>query len=376
MKEIVALMLLLLTLPALFELVLVTIGALFPVKREKSMPASGSFAVVIAAHNEEKNLRDTLESIKNCRGSFDIVVVADNCTDDTAAIASSLGAKVLQRQDQERRGKGYALDYAFENLDYDYYVVVDADTVVDPCTVEQLRCHFGAGADAVQLPYTVRNPAESVRSSLLDLALTGFNVIRPKGRSFFGLSAGIVGNGFALSRETLEKVPYQAGSIVEDLEYHLKLVQSGLVVRFATGASVRALMPTQGKASFTQRGRWEGGRLRVAVDYAPKLGRALLKGNLAILEPLLDLVTLPLGQLSMLVLVGLILGTFSSYFTFLLAILIFHVAVSVGHMRSKPSLKTWAYIPVYCLWKVAVMMRIGHFSRKQASWVRTEREEL
>ena len=207
MKEIVTLILFVITLPALLELALVTIGAVIPQKEKKGGGAQGSFAVIIPAHNEEGNLRATVESLKKCVSDFDIVVIADNCTDNTAQVTKDLGVQLLKRDDLSKKGKGYALDFAFTSLEnYDYFLVIDADTEVEPGVIEEVQNLFGAGADAVQLPYTVKNVSESPRSALMELALTAFNVVRPKGRNGWRLSAGIVGNGFALSRTTLEKV--------------------------------------------------------------------------------------------------------------------------------------------------------------------------
>jgi hypothetical protein len=82
---------------------------------------------------------------------------------------------------------------------------------------------FAGGADAVQCRYTTLNVDASLRTRLMNVSLMAFNALRPRGRSAMGLSAGILGNGFALSAETLRPVPYTADSVVEDLEYHLLL---------------------------------------------------------------------------------------------------------------------------------------------------------
>src|SRR6185369_8853223 len=111
----------------------------------------------------------------------------------------------------------------------------------------------------------------------------------------WGLSVGILGNGFALTGETLRAVPYDARSVVEDLEYHLRLVRAGSRVRFAATTSVWGEMPAGGSGVTTQRARWEGGRFRMIAEQAPALFREVLAGRLTLLEPLLELLLLPLA---------------------------------------------------------------------------------
>src|SRR5262249_22466160 len=146
------------------------------------------------------------------------------------------GAIVLERNDLSARGKGYALAHAFQRLmsePWDAFLVVDADTLVSTNLIDECAELIEGGAEAVQARYLVRNPDDGPRTRLLNVALLACNHIRPKGRDRLGLSCGLYGNGFALNRSCLEQIPYHAFSIVEDLEYHLRLVLNGVSVRYA-----------------------------------------------------------------------------------------------------------------------------------------------
>ena len=178
---------------------------------------------------------------------------------------------------------------------FDAFVVVDADSEVSSNFLTAIAVRFEGGADAAQCRYIVRNSGDSIRTRLMNVALFGFNVLRPRGRDRLGLSAGIYGNGFALSAATLRAVPYTAASVVEDLEYHLALIRARRRVQFIDTAAVYGDMPVAGTGVKTQRARWEGGRLRMMVEKVPGLARDVLRGRFRSVEPALDLLLLPLA---------------------------------------------------------------------------------
>jgi len=374
------------SLPGTLELLLLTLGAAFPVRRRGKTAALPSttfrLAVVIPAHNEAEQIGIPVASLARAEhAGIEVVtvVVADNCTDRTADEAAKAGARVLTRFNDEMRGKGYALDFAFQTLQpegYDGYLVIDADSEVARNTLTEVVAMLRDGADAVQCRYMVRNPGQSVRTRLMNVALMAFNVLRPRGRDRWGLSAGINGNGFALSAETLRRVSYGAASLVEDLEYHLDLVRVGRKVRFADAAAVYGEMPVSGKGVKTQRTRWEGGRFRMLSERAPSLAIEVLRGKISLLEPLADLLLLPLAFHVTLLLIALIPSDGPSRFLGLagLAVLAIHLPMAIyvggGGMREAGALAT---APFYVLWKLLMLPAVLRSSRGKAIWVRTER---
>lgn len=343
-----------------------------------------AMAIIVPAHNESSGIALTLENLCDIArrdGAASVVVIADNCTDDTADIARKLGARVLVREDEVRRGKGYALDFAFRTLAREQlqgYVVIDADTVADANLLDAIRQRFAAGALAVQTRYTVLNADQSPRTRLAELALCAFNCLRPRARHALGLSAGILGNGFALRRSVLEQIPYTATSVVEDLEYHLNLIERGIRVHFADETTVRGEMPVAAAGQRTQRSRWEGGRLRMLLDHGGTLARRTLGGQFRFLEPLLDLLLLPLAYHTLLLLSLLLfpMAWAKALGLFGLLVLAGHVTIAarVGGLSPARVALIALHLPKYLAWKLSMLRGTVGASRVSTRWVRTDRE--
>jgi cellulose synthase/poly-beta-1,6-N-acetylglucosamine synthase-like glycosyltransferase len=374
-----------LTLPGTIELLILTIAGILPARTERTTSPRKIYriAVVMPAHNEEGGVANAVASLERCLRAdsrHSIVVVADNCNDHTAERARAAGARVILREDHTRHGKGYALEYAFGILlgeGCDAVAVVDADSAVEPGFLAEIEQILAGGADAVQSRYGVLNPGASMRTRLMNVALLAFNVLRPRGRERLGLSVGILGNGFALTRDTLIAVPYDAHSVVEDLEYHLRLVRAGKVVRFADRTAVWGEMPAGGSAASTQRTRWEGGRIRMIREQAPILLADLAAGRFRMAEPLLELLLLPLAFHAALLVLALALpfAPVRWYAAAALALIGAHVcaAIAVGG-GTIADLVALAFAPPYIVWKLALAPAIGKAARKDADWVRTARQ--
>ena len=377
--------LLLASLPGTVELALVTFAGMFPLRDREDGAAVPirKLAVVIPAHNEAGAIVRCIRSVAECMRpegvEVAIVVVADNCTDATADLSRAANARVLVRRNLQNRGKGFALEFAFSQLmdeGFDVFFVVDADSVVDTNLIVEAVRLFRAGADGVQARYVVLNNDASLRTRLMSVALMAFNVLRPRGRERMHLSVGIFGNGFALSRATLKAVPYDAHSLVEDLEYHLRIVEAGRKIRFADRARVRADMPVEGRGVSSQRARWEGGRLAVAIQHLPKLIAAVFRGDWPMLEPALELMLLPLA-FHVAVLVGTLVTPHRAARIFAvcsLAIVVVHViaGVIVGG-GNRDDFRALLATPFYIMWKLMTAPKILRSARAGTPWVRTDR---
>jgi cellulose synthase/poly-beta-1,6-N-acetylglucosamine synthase-like glycosyltransferase len=366
------------TVPGTIELSMLTIGSLLYKNKKRNAPhrALARLAIVVPAHNESACIADCIRSLKRCDG-FDtlatIFVVADNCSDDTAQVAREAGAQVLERTDARLRGKGHALNFAFGQLVnryFDGFVVVDADSEVEPNFIREFAVAFALGAQSLQCPYLVSKPEAA---PLFDLALRAFNLVRPRGRETFRLSAGILGNGFGLSRHVLERVPYTADSVVEDLEYHIQLVQAGVRVEHLSTTCVRGAMPDSEAGRASQRARWEGGRLRMILEKGPWLLGKVLTGRLRHLELLLELLTFPLAFHAMFLIASAMLVRSSLSILGLLTLAL-HVAAAIQAGPSlKGDLKTLLRVPGYLVWKIMQLPGIMRASSRTTAWVRTAR---
>lgn len=373
------------TLPGTLALAVLTGAGVWPhaekgPSQQKNPSGKLRLAVIIPAHNEEKIIGRTLLSLRECPFSKEmsqIIVVADNCSDGTAQVAEKSGVRVLVREDCGRRGKGYALDYAFKILlqeNFDAFIVVDADTAVEPNFLVAMQQKFLEGAEAVQALYGVLDSGNSIRIRLMKVAFFAMNILRPRGRNRLGFSAGILGNGFGLRRECLETVPYEAGSIVEDLEYHLNLVQAGKTVHFVDKTRVLAIMPEGGTGYRTQRMRWEGGRLGLFFRRAPLLFGELSRGKWRLVEPLFDLLTMPLATHCLVLFFLCLLPGFFNYAVLGLTVVAIHVlvAIIVGKGDWKDLFVVF-YVPVYVVWKATIFPATLKAASKKTPWIRTKR---
>jgi cellulose synthase/poly-beta-1,6-N-acetylglucosamine synthase-like glycosyltransferase len=374
----------LVTAPGTVELAFLTLSGLAP---RRPLPASADCAplrlcIVVPAHNEETGIAACVASLLACAtGTHEVTVavIADNCSDATVEQARCAGARVLERQDADRRGKGYALDHAFALLlpeGYDAFLIVDADTAVEENFILAAAALFASGADALQCRYLAGNPEESIRARLMHVAWLAFNILRLRGREYWGLSVGILGNGFGLSRRTLEQVPFDAGSIAEDLEYHLRLVKAGLRVSYCENTTVWSAVPNQGRAAAGQRARWEGGRFRMIREQTPGLALEVLQGRLKLLEPLLELLLLPLAFHVFLLLCLLVVPYWLTQIIALagLGLVGLHVgaALYVGKAGWRDGLVLLA-APFYIVWKLTLGRKLLQSASAAAAWERTER---
>jgi 1,2-diacylglycerol 3-beta-glucosyltransferase len=354
-------------------------------------PPQTRFDVIVPAHDEELGIAATVESLLAVDYPAHlrrVIVVADNCHDATVARARDAGALVLERNDDSRHGKGYALEYAFERSLRDgladAVAIVDADTLVTPNLLRALAARFGHGALAAQVTYSVANRTASWRTRLMHIAFTLFHDVRSRARERLGVSAGLRGNGMAFASALLREVPHDAFSIVEDVEYGIRLGLAGHRVEFVGEAQVLGQMVASERGSRSQRRRWEGGRCALARLHAPTL---LLRGfelrSLLLLDLAADLLVPPLtyvvsaAAVGVVVASGWVLAGHGAWWVLApwaaaLAGLAVYVVRGVWLARVGPRVVLdllWA--PVYMAWKVVLAILD---SSKSPSWVRTSRE--
>lgn len=347
------------------------------------------FDVIVPAYNEESVIAAVIASLKRIDWPADryrVVVVADNCTDATAEIAALAGAHVMQRRDLENRGKGYALDFAFQASRArewaDAVVIVDADAQVSPNILESFARRIELGEQAVQAHYGVSNTDASWRTRLLSIAKAAFHIVRSRGRERLRLSCGIRGNGWCVTHALLGQVPYRAFSLTEDLEYGIALGMAGFRVAYADEAHSDAEMVSGEKDSRKQRQRWEHGRFQLMRSKTlPLLGQAWGRRSRVCLDLALDLLVLPLSYVALNVAVFLVLAVFaggrvSAAWEWLgvgccIALMV-HILrgwqLSGAGMRGLLDL---CRAPFFLAWKLMVMLG-GRAESKE--WVRTKRE--
>jgi 1,2-diacylglycerol 3-beta-glucosyltransferase len=386
-------LLLVVSLPVLMAASYLLLATLLSARPERSTPgeAQRRFRFVVPAHNESAGIAATVQSLLGVdypASLFDVLVVADNCDDDTAEQARAAGATVLERQDKERRGKGYALLLAFSSLpaEVDAVVVVDADTLVSPNLLRAFAQRRELGAAAVQADYAVRNPNASWRTRLIAIAFGAFHIVRSRARERLGLSCGLRGNGMCFSAALLAEIPHDAFSIVEDVEYGLRIGEAGHRVHYADEAHVYGEMVSTAAAASSQRRRWEEGRKELVRRNGLRLLRAgIAKGNRVLFDLALDLLVPPLSRIAVSAVLGACLALLLTFFKrgpawslpsfgFSVAAIVLYVlrgwSVSGTGVRGLVDL---GLAPAYVAWKASLRLRKA--SRPTSSWVRTKREQ-
>ncbi|HEY7147924.1 MAG TPA: glycosyltransferase family 2 protein [Gaiellaceae bacterium] len=284
---------------AALYLLVPAVVALFHRERRPSSRGEADVVALIPAHDEEGTIAHCVQAFEEQtypRERYRIVVVADNCTDATAAVAARAGAEVLVRDEPDARGKGRALRWAMDRLlardePPDAVVVVDADTTPDPDLLTALVARFEDGAQAVQGESLIVGDG-SAQQELRAAAFLLVNRARPTGRAMLGLAPDLAGNGMLFARGLLEEHPWSAFSSTEDLEYGLELRAAGVDPVFARGAIVRSPAAPHGRAAEAQQMRWEGGKLHLARTHVPRL---LARGHV---DAAIELAIPPLGYLA------------------------------------------------------------------------------
>ena len=289
---------------------LVTISALTRPGQADGAPSASTrrFVILVPAHNEEAGITRALRSfdvLDYPTELFGVHVVADNCTDATAAVVRSAGYECHDRSGSAQPGKGPALNWLLDRLIdrgvlFDSVVIVDADTSLDPEFLRHIAAAMDAGATVAQGFYGVRDVAGSSSSALRYAALACRHHLRPLGRTRLGGSSGLYGNGMAFDRDLMSGRRW-SGHLTEDMEFQMDLVLDGRRVAYVPGARLEAEMPGSLETSTSQNERWELGRIQVARTYLPRfldrLRQGANPGRAADLDAIFDLLVPPLSVL-------------------------------------------------------------------------------
>lgn len=252
---------------------------LFRKKNKKVYEPKNKFALLIAAHNEEVVIGSLIESMLQLnypKELYDVFVIADNCTDNTASIAKKYGVNVCERFSKDKRGKGYALEWMFDKLfkmeeKYDAVAIFDADNLVHKDFLREMNSKMQEGYKVVQGYIDSKNPSDSWIAACYSIAFWTQNRMFQLARQNVGFSNQIGGTGFVVETETLKELGWGATCLTEDLEFTCKLVLNGEKVGWAHDAIIYDEKPLKLGQSWTQRKRWMQGFADVASRYFFKL---------------------------------------------------------------------------------------------------------
>ena len=279
----------------------IMVAALLPRKRFPKQPPKTRFAVVIAARNEAPVIGDTVRQLlrQNYPGSlYDIYVVPNNCTDATAEVAARAGATVLECT-APVHDKGGALRFTFQALahkDYDAYCVFDADNQVAPDFLSRMNDAFLAGARIAKGIHRASNPTDSYLAGCYDLYFENFHLMFSRPRARLGLSAKLMGTGFAVSQELLDEMGgFNTKTLTEDTEFAVLCAIHGERIWYVPDAITFDEQPNDFWVSSIQRRRWSSGVIKTLLAYWPELIRACFKRGRGLF--CLDMLVMLLGPI-------------------------------------------------------------------------------
>lgn len=260
----------------------------YRVKAKPQFAPQKSFAILVAAHNEEQvvgALIDNLKKLDYPKELYDVFVICDNCTDRTADITRSKGAYACERHNAKLRGKGYAIEWMLKELwkkprSYDAIVMFDADNLVNPDYLTLMNNDLCNGSKVIQAYLDTKNPNDSWITAAYAVTYWYCNRLWQLPRQNLGLANFLGGTGMCFDTNLLKEIGWGATSLVEDLEFTMRCVQRGINPTFNYDAKVYDEKPLTFKASAKQRLRWMQGHFDVARRYSfPLLWQGLKEGS-------------------------------------------------------------------------------------------------
>jgi len=381
-----------LSLPAVV-LFVETLAALNPYRdllRAEPLHASKKVAVVIPAHNESAGVLPTLSDLQPQLGDGDrLLVVADNCTDDTAAVAAQAGAEVLVRNNLSKIGKGYALAHAVAHLRHstpDFVLFIDADCRIQNDMVQRLKQMCALTDRPVQACFLMVAPSKaSVDHRIAEFFWLVRNWVRPLGLAGLGFPVQLMGTGMIFPWHVIMEAPLAHGNLVEDLKLGLDLAADGYPPAFYPFVVGTSEFPMTKKGSDSQRQRWIQGHVSVIAGIVPLyLLRALLTRNVGLLALTLDVLVppfslfLPLLALSLVASLALLLLGFTTPVIICGAnVLIVALALFLSWLKFGREILPASEVGSAL---VSLMKRLTfygrlYFGRKASSWIRTDRSK-
>ncbi len=352
--------------------------------------AVGSYKILIPAHNESEVIAHTLTTLLQQKVPADsIIVVADNCTDDTAAIARKLNVVVLERFNDKLRGKGFALDYGITYLknqsQTDVLIILDADCEINNTSIHLLLSLCLTENRPIQALYLMRNHREhSLKQRIAGFAWLVKNKIRPIAVNKLGIPVTLTGSGMAFPWPVISTISIAHGNIVEDMQLGIDCTLKGFAPVFCEQAVVYSDFPEQLEAEKSQRTRWEHGHLSTIIQQVPKLiKQAIMQKDWCLLGLALDIGVPPLALLIMLAFTGTLLlavvafmtQSYFAFFVLLFSFLFFTLMLLMTWWKSGRdylSFKELHSIIQYIFSKIYIYLTF--IFKRQTSWIRTTRD--
>ena len=374
---------------------IISIASLFKIKEKKILfNKNHKFLVIIPAHNEQAVVGQLVQSLQEQtypKEMFDVYVIADNCTDNTAEIARKSGATVYERFDETKKTKGYALNWFLnkmmeEKKSYDALIIFDADNIVEKHFVEIMNKKLCQGETLVQGYRDIKNPEDTWVSGGYAIFYWMMNRLYHLARYNVGLSPLINGTAFMVKWELLIPSGWNTTTLTEDIEFSLINIAKGTKLGWAKDAIVYDEQPLTFKQSWTQRERWTVGHLQCVKGYTKDLATAVVKEKtLMNFDAFLYILGIPILLLTLLLLVVntifFMMGEMSLqdlmlnygqylFSTFIVPIFVAIFIILVDGRKLKPMLKAVFLFPIFMgSW---ILINLKSLIKPNTKWVKIE----
>ena len=373
-----------------------TIGffGMFRFKEKKILTPQKTFAVIVAAHNEEAVIGQLIQNLKELeypKELYDIFVIADNCIDKTAEVARNAGAIVCERFNDKDKGKGFALEWMFKKLfqmerDYDAVAVFDADNLVHPRFLLEMNNRLCKGDKIIQGYLDSKNPYDTWISGTFSIAFWVIDHVWHLAKTNIGLSSVLGGTGMVITTDVIRRHGWRATCLTEDMEYTMMSLVEGIKTTWAHDAIVYDEKPLTFMQSWNQRKRWAQGQFDVAHRFIPKMfvegikqrDIRILDGCLHLLQPHFLMIStvflvisyiqafVPAFYTSIYTLMPQQIITFVAFGQYILPVIIL--------LRIKVRWKAWFYLLLYPIFMYSwiPIVFLGFIHRDEHEWNHTK----
>ncbi|HEX2925408.1 MAG TPA: glycosyltransferase family 2 protein [Ruminiclostridium sp.] len=354
---------------------------------------ANSYAIIISAHNEQAVIENTIKSIREMDyplDKYEIFVIADNCSDNTAQKARESGASVYERTNLKENGKGQALKWMFNilaHLDrkYDAVVILDADNLVSEDFLKQIDKKMSQGYEVVQGYRDMKNPWESWITLSYSITYWLANRLCQLPRQYLGINCTLTGSGYAVSMSTLNKIGWNVDTLTEDVEFYFQLCLQNVKIGWAHEAVIYDEQPTTLSQSWRQRTRWMQGHFSCMFLYGKRVLKRFLEEKslqsfdslIMLLYPLFYVLAFMLmavrgigmivSQIGSISLHAIIAAILVSLFSTLLQNIYSLFFLANEKKANKKVILGLILLPVFNFTWVPIMIQ-GYFSRKSKKW--------
>jgi cellulose synthase/poly-beta-1,6-N-acetylglucosamine synthase-like glycosyltransferase len=258
-------------------------------------------SVIIPAYNEAAGIAATVESMAGSAypGRLEIIVVDDGSTDDTAAIAASLGYPYVYVITQPNSGKPGALNTGIAAAHSEVLVMVDGDTVFEPDTIERLVAPMrDRRVGAVSGNTKVGNRRGFLGGWQHLEYVTGFNLDR-RMYDMLGITPTVPGAIGAFRKRALLGVGgVSHDTLAEDTDLTMALCRTRWRIVYAPNAVAWTEAPGSLRQLWKQRYRWSYGTMQAMWKHRRSViepGQSGRFGRLCLTYLVLFQVLLPLA---------------------------------------------------------------------------------